>query len=1473
MASNTPTQPPSGASGSGTGGTTGGPTLPAVSAARIKAAASSNLSIPSGTTLDVLSGQNWNAWSGVLCAILQFLDVDSILTHDTCPSGVDAEDWSTIQKKTTAYLRLHCQPDVFSTVESDVDFPSFKHKFDRLKETYGGVGSTAVFNLWIELTQARLDDGSPLAPQLAKLNKARVKLSNTNMGVSDIQYCLILLNALPKSYEIVASTLLASGPASALKFSEITARILNEEGRKSGPSTSLNSATARAPIKTGKNKKKDHSNLTCHYCNKKGHIQPDCRKKKRDDAEKKKKEEEGGADSGKKAANAHVLVPTTASIVEVNDNELAVGLYTAQSTCWMMDSGATHHMSPFMSDFADYSPCKGSVRLGDKSTVDQVGTGSVIFKTSQGTQLTLTNVLHIPQIKTRFLSTRALVQKGATVVFDQGSFEIVVNRRCIGTGYLEHNLYWLDASLPSLNAHTRGASPSLHLWHQRMGHMSHMALKLHGPSATTGMDIDAADMAIPHACHGCEVGKSARKPFSGSGRKTTRILDIVHSDLAGPHETRSIQGSLYIATFIDDYSRFAVVHFLRNKSQFVDALRQFLAWAETQTSHKLRALHSDRGGEYMADSVSKILNERGVERHLTMPGSPQQNGKAERFNRTVMDKAMSMLHTAGLSPGFWECAVQTASHIYNRSPTRTLSWRTPYEVWHSGQVPDISHLRIFGCKAYMHVPSDKRSKLDAKAIETTLVGYEPGSKGYRLWDRNAHSLRLSRDVTFDESVFPSRQGVEPRPALPSPAPYSVQAPLFISPAPAVPNPPAMPPVVPTSNQMVLPPVPAEPDPPATSPVMPDARPPSPVPSTDSEERVTSILRLDTPTPDRPTPPSPSSTLTPLPSTPEQLRATPPAPPPRTRATRVVDRPPSPLADPPDGYADRMQRAQLLREMATAPRRSGRTPVPNPRYLGGAEEPARRGRRLGYAELLAAALVGRDPATYAEAMRSAEVEDWQRACEYEMAALAKNETWVLMDLPPGRKPVKSKWVFKLKADGRYRARLVAKGFTQIPGIDFDETFSPVARFESLRLLLALAALEDWHIHQMDVKSAFLNGVLEEEIYMEQPTGFIVSGQETKVCRLLKAIYGLKQASRAWNQQFHGVLVELSFARTLSDAGVYVCHHGGDGILIIILYVDDITLMGPSLERIKQIKETLSSHYDMSDLGEIESYLGMRIVRDRENRRIEIDQSGYIEDILRRFNMSDTNPHNMPLPAGAEVHLVKYTGSASQSDIKHYQSLIGSLLYVQIGTRPDISYAVSRLAQYAANPSPQHLKLAQHVLGYLAGTRDICIRYDGNVGEGLHGYTDSSLGDQTDDRHSTSGYVFLLADGAVSWSSRKQRTVAQNTTEAEYMAMADAANQAAWYRSFLEELRYTVGDPIPLHGDNKGTIDLALNPVTGRQSKHIDIRHHVVREYVERGTIELVRTPTAEMLADGFTKPLARRSLLAHSEDMGLFQRTV
>src|SRR6202008_4521777 len=295
-------------------------------------------------------GSDWSNWSGMLEALLTLHEAEDIFSMMSAPLGIDADEWTSLQRRTKAYLRLYVKPDVYSLIASDIKFLTFKDKWDKLKQVYSGAtGSTTIFNLWIQLTMATLDDSQPMTSQLAKLNEARVNLTNASMGVTDTQYCLILLKALPLSYEVVATTILASGTPSSLSHSNIIARILNEEGRRSGSSAALNAA--RAPIKSdGKKRKRDHSGLTCHYCNKKGHIKPDCRKKKKDEASGSKKEE---GTTGSKAANSHVLIPSTASIEEVNDN-LTAALYTADAKPrWMMDSGATH----LASAHGSYVPC------------------------------------------------------------------------------------------------------------------------------------------------------------------------------------------------------------------------------------------------------------------------------------------------------------------------------------------------------------------------------------------------------------------------------------------------------------------------------------------------------------------------------------------------------------------------------------------------------------------------------------------------------------------------------------------------------------------------------------------------------------------------------------------------------------------------------------------------------------------------------------------------------------------------------------------------------------------------------------------------------------------------------------------------------------------------------------------------------------------------------------------------------------
>ena len=438
------------------------------------------------------------------------------------------------------------------------------------------------------------------------------------------------------------------------------------------------------------------------------------------------------------------------------------------------------------------------------------------------------------------------------------------------------------------------------------------------------------------------------------------------------------------------------------------------------------------------------------------------------------------------------------------------------------------------------------------------------------------------------------------------------------------------------------------------------------------------------------------------------------------------------------------------------------------------------------------------------------------------------TWEkdLVALPKGRKAIKCRWVFAIKADGRYKARLVAKGYSQIHGIDYEETFSPVARFESIRFLIAHAALENWEMHGMDVETAFLNGDLDEVLYITQPEGFKKKGKdEHKVYRLRKAIYGLKQASRQWYLKFNKTLEKHGFKRIYSDGGVYVRLRNSNNpsttdnkfpiddtdpdVMYIVLYVDDLLIFGPRIIEIIKIKKLLSQEFAMKDLGEAKLYLGLRIIRGKDRRIISIDQESYIDDALCKFGLIDANPVKIPLPANSTFE--KNAEQSPPTLIQKYQSLMGTLLYIMLGSRPDIAFHVTRLSRYNSNPTERHYKALVNILKYLKGTKHYKIQYDGTTQAGLLGYSDSTWGDSIDDGHSISGHCFLLANGAVSWTSRRQSTVALSSTEAEYMEFRDTAKQCAWLRTFQSELGYKVDQPTPLCSDNQGAIFIALQPV--------------------------------------------------------------
>ncbi|KAI5328650.1 hypothetical protein L3X38_028047 [Prunus dulcis] len=494
----------------------------------------------------------------------------------------------------------------------------------------------------------------------------------------------------------------------------------------------------------------------------------------------------------------------------------------------------------------------------------------------------------------------------------------------------------------------------------------------------------------------------------------------------------------------------------------------------------------------------------------------------------------------------------------------------------------------------------------------------------------------------------------------------------------------------------------------------------------------------------------------------------------------------------------------------------------------------------------------EPENFTEAVKD---ESWKKAMTEEMLMIEKNSTWELVDRPSNKTIVGVKWVYKTKLnlDGsiqKHKARLVAKGYTQKPGVDFNETFAPVARLDTIRTLIALAAQKGWKLWQLDVKSTFLNGVLEEEVYVDQPYGFVVEEAEDKVYRLRKALYGLKQAPRAWYSEIDIYLIHCGFHRSSSEATLYVRNKEGIGVLIVSVYVDDIVYTGSSTRMIKEFKIEMMCKYEMSDLGLLHHYLGMGITQTEES--IFIHQKKYAFTLLDKFGLKDCKSVSTPLVATDKLQREDGIEAADES---LYRKIVGSLLYLT-ATRPDIMFSASLLARFMHSPSKLHYGATKRVLRYIQGTIDYGIEYVIGKSAFLVGYCDSEWSGSEEDMKSTSGYAFSFGSGAFSWASVKQHSVALLTAEAEYVSAAEATSEAIWLRFVLEDFGEEQTTATTVFCDNTSAIAMSKNPVFHQRSKHIRRKFHFIRDAIQNGEIDLVYCKGEEQIADIFTKALPK-----------------
>jgi hypothetical protein len=403
--------------------------------------------------------------------------------------------------------------------------------------------------------------------------------------------------------------------------------------------------------------------------------------------------------------------------------------------------------------------------------------------------------------------------------------------------------------------------------------------------------------------------------------------------------------------------------------------------------------------------------------------------------------------------------------------------------------------------------------------------------------------------------------------------------------------------------------------------------------------------------------------------------------------------------------------------------------------------------------------------------------------------------------------------------------------------------------------------------MDIKGAYLNGELEEEIYMRQPPGY--DDGSGRVCRLHKTLYGLKQSGREWNREFDRKLTSIGFSKLDVDHCVYKRIQDSRTVFLTV-WVDDLLIFADTVDDLEEVKKELAGLFDVKDMGEPKKIIGIQIERDRENESISLSQTQYINGILTRFGFHNISPVTTPLDPNVILHKRPADTDIDATVRSGYQSAIGSLMYAAIGTRPDIAYAVQTLSQFSSNPGPEHWTAVKRVFRYLAGTRNLKLTFRANEEHEvlIAGYTDADYASNPDDRKSISGYTYLLGGGAFAWSSKKQTTVALSSTEAEYTALAHATRQAIWNRNILTELGYFQDEPTVLFEDNQSTIAIARDPQYHARSKHFDVQNHFVREKIENGIIELQYCPTDEMVADIFTKALSRPKHEKFVRELGL-----
>ncbi|WVZ83847.1 hypothetical protein U9M48_030944 [Paspalum notatum var. saurae] len=1123
-------------------------------------------------------------------------------------------------------------------------------------------------------------------------------------------------------------------------------------------------------------------------------------------------------------------------------------------TNWYADSGATDHITSELEKMTVRDKYSGPDQVhtanGTGMEISNVG-HSILHTPSRN--IHLKNILHVPSARKSLASVYRLVSdNNISIEFFPNCFLIkdLVTRKVLHQGRSQGGLYPLEAHEGSLSKQVLGVNkPSTSRWHSRLGHPSFQVVKyiLRNNSLPS-----CSDENIESVCDSCQRAKSHQLPYSKSNSVSNSPLELIFSDVWGPAPT-SVGRHNYYVSFIDDFSKYTWIYLLKKKSDVFQAFQIFQNFVERKFNRKIITMQTDWGGEY--EKLHSFFQQIGIAHHVSCPHAHQQNGSAERKHRHIVEVGLALLAKASMPLKFWDEAFLTATYLINMLPSKVIDYNTPVErLLH--QKPDYTSLCIFGCACWPNLRPFNSRKLSFRSTRCVFLGYSSQHKGFKCLEPSSGRVYVSRDVVFDESIFPFEQ--------------------------LHPNAGAL-----LRQQILLLPEFTKGDvncddsifannhnPDSESTVQDNimqggsGRSYGPRPTENHQDNLQGLHDgvfhdFQDDTLGQPALEQEED----LPASGASTTGTSSAHDDASPTSQAVGESSTSTIGSPAATTTNDASPSLTSSYSSA---ANTTPVqrqrPRTRLQSGISLP--RQFTDGTVRWGNFSHTG-EPNSLEDALNDPK---WKNAMQQEYDALIRNKTWHLVPQPKGTNLIDCKWVFKIKkkADGsidRYKARLVAKGFKQRYGIDYEDTFSPVVKIATVRLVLSVAISRGWCLRQLDVQNAFLHGVLEEEVYMKQPPGFEDLRIPQHVCKLDKAIYGLKQAPRAWYSRLSSKLVAMGFQASKSDMSLFI-YQKGNIVMYMLIYVDDIIVTGSSMEAISALLKDLREEFALKDLGNLSFFLGIEV--QKEGNGILLSQEKYALEILSRVGMTYCRPCTTPLPSSEK--LSRFEGKElSTEDGTKYRSIVGALQYLTL-TRPDLSYSVNKVCQFLHSPTSSHWTAVKRILRYVKNTLDLGLKINPTNSTMVSAFSDADWAGSIDDRRSTGGFAIYFGPNLISWSARKQATVSRSSTEAEYKSVANATAEIMWVQSLLKELGVSQRQPPCLWCDNIGATYLSANPVFHSRAKHIEIDFHFVREKIAKKELQIRLIYSKDQIADGFTKSLGVQKLEEFRRNLTLQQKT-